>query len=118
MSPHHTTPALVQCERCGIHRHAGHPIDVCFGCDPNGYASQFSELRKRAVWTHFVGHDGYSDTFYFERDGVVLRVEGRFMGAFRGRVSDAAVAELTKLKAENVEVFAENARLRRRLEGK
>jgi hypothetical protein len=106
------------CESCGMHKTEGHPIPHCYGCDREGYDRAFAELRKDPPKTHFLGYDPYTDILYVWVNGNVAGVEGRCDKYIRVRKIDDLVRRITDLEGENKDVLAENARLRRRLEGK
>ena len=118
MSDTRTTTAMFRQCACGYTNRADHPIPHCFQCERPAYEKAFAEMRERADYGIFLGHDPYAEALYFWRDGKVIGVEGRFYAIFRNRTHDQLVADLTKVETENRDLLAENARLRRRLEGK
>lgn len=106
----------VKCE-CGVTRIAEHPIPHCPRCQREAYDAVFAALRQDAAYTHLLGVDPYSDCIYVAGDGVVLAIEGRADRALRTQKVDDLVRRITDLETENRDVLAENARLRRRLDG-
>jgi len=106
------------CANCDLTRVDQHPIPYCYGCDREAYEREFVELRKQRSFTHFLGYDPYVDCLYVWADGIVSAIEGRVEKCLRVRKVDDLVRRITDLETENKNVLAENARLRRRLEGK
>lgn len=108
---------IVRCEKCGLYRTDGHPIPHCSQCERKEYDATFAELRAQVSQTHLLGVDPYSDSIYVWANGVVVAIEGRVDRALRLRSADGLVSRIAELEAENREVLAENARMRRRLDG-
>lgn len=93
---------------------------ICQTCRPAAWAAWVKEARERAEPMGFVAMNEGTGAVYWEAaDGRIFSVDSYILWMLGGaRGHDALVADLMKLREENRDVLAENARLRRRLEGK
>lgn len=121
MTPKHLTektPGSRQCLTCGGWSMS--PIEVCKRCFPDDYAAAFRHIREEASTLLYVDSDPYSDALYWTSIDKTLayRTTGILHRFGESRSHAALVDRLRELENENRDVLAENARLRRRLEGR
>lgn len=109
---------FIQCQNCQMYRHSEHPIQHCYGCEREDYDKSFTALRQLSARAHLLGIDEYRDAFFIYVQGQVCAVDGMLLRRVTYQSSDKLLRRITDLEAENKDVLAENARFRRRLEGK
>jgi hypothetical protein len=108
--------AYVRCPECGRSSLRGVPCQ----CDEVGWREWFRKIRAAARPLYFIAVDMYGNSHYWlDNMGNPFRAAGMAMYLAERQLDsrDALIAELTKLREENRDVLAENARLRRRLDG-
>ena len=122
-------PMMMHAEKCGhCGTHYAFPVDApilpCHRCFPRDYWRVFNEVIERHGRTELVMYGMPGDRLQLDHtltDGkrfFVLRFSHPSLNALARDAHERNVAEMMKLKAENTELLAENARLRRRLEKK
>ncbi len=109
---------FIRCDGCGMYRPADHPISVCHSCEKETYEAKFAELRKQTVQAGLIGTDPYRDDVYIYAGDQVFCFGGQLLRTLQRRDTDSLIRRVSDLEAENTLVLAENARLRRRLDGK
>lgn len=106
-----------KCETCRYTQRD--PLVACPNCQRGEHQAEIAALRAKAVDALPCFVDGYSDSLVaWCGDGRIVRVldAGMFLRCHEPTKRDTLVADATKLRDENRELLAENARLRRALE--
>ena len=112
------TVTIIKCETCGMSRDSRHPIRSCSRCQSDEYEAQVALLRRSARAAIPLGHDPYNGRLFFWLDGITIGIGAMLARCMSGEGRDALVRRITDLEAENKDVLAENARMRRALEGR
>ncbi len=116
---HVTEETVFKCPTCS--RFWLSPTTTCEECDRQAFFEERQRWSDGATVVRAVTIDPYNASILAVTvDGNFVKVQGAGPLLWRHPTEhhDALIADLTRLKKENQEVLAENARLRRRLEKK